>query len=259
MINAMGRGEPMCRHLAYLGPQVNLGALLLDAPHALAWQAWAPREMRGSGTINVDGFGVGWYSAPGHTPASYRRDRPIWSDQYLVELCRSTSASAVLAAVRSATAGMPVGEAACAPFRTGGWLFSLNGRVEGWPRSVAALAGQLPVTDLLTMPAGVDSLLLWALIRHRMAGAGPAEAVASVVSDVAAAAPGSRLNLLLTDGQRIIATAAGHSLHVRAGAGATLVASEPIDEDPAWRPVADNTLLVATAAGVEATERIPVP
>lgn len=259
MINATGWVDPMCRHLAYLGPPVNLGTLVLDAPHALARQAWAPREMRGSGTINVDGFGVGWYPAPGKAPVSYRRDRPIWSDPYLVELSRSTGAPAVLAAVRSASAGMPAGEAACAPFGTDGWLFSLNGRVEGWPGSVAPLAEQLPVTDLLTMPAVTDSLLLWALVRHRLHRKGPAEAIASVVTDVAAAAPGSRLNLLLTDGQQIIATAAGHSLHVRTGAGAALVSSEPIDEDPAWEPVADNTLLVATAAGVEATERIPVP
>lgn len=253
----------MCRHLAYLGPPADLATLLLDAPHALARQAWAPREMRGSGTINADGFGVGWYPASGvasgKTPTSYRRDRPIWSDPYLVELARGTDAPAALAAVRSASAGMPAGEAACAPFETDGWLFSLNGRVEGWPGSVAPLAGQLPVTDLLTMPAGMDSLLLWALVRHRLARTGPAAAVASVVADVAAAAPGSRLNLLLTDGQQIIATAAGHSLHIRTGGGAVLVSSEPIDEDPAWEPVADNTLLVVTTAGVEATERIAVP
>ena len=51
----------MCRHLAYLGPPVPLRALLFDPPHSLVRQSWAPRDMRGGGTINADGFGVGWY------------------------------------------------------------------------------------------------------------------------------------------------------------------------------------------------------
>ena len=49
----------MCRHLAYAGPPVVLAELLFDAPHALVRQSWAPRDMRGGGTINADGYGVG--------------------------------------------------------------------------------------------------------------------------------------------------------------------------------------------------------
>ena len=51
----------MCRHLAYLGAPVALSELLLGPPHALVRQAWAPRDMRGGGTINADGFGVAWF------------------------------------------------------------------------------------------------------------------------------------------------------------------------------------------------------
>ncbi|HEX2419812.1 MAG TPA: ergothioneine biosynthesis protein EgtC, partial [Micromonosporaceae bacterium] len=61
----------MCRHLLWLGQSVTLSALLLDPPHSLLRQSWAPRDMRGGGTINVDGFGVGWYQ--GDTPVRYRR------------------------------------------------------------------------------------------------------------------------------------------------------------------------------------------
>jgi L-histidine N-alpha-methyltransferase len=43
----------MCRHLAYLGPPAPLSRWLFDAPHALARQAWAPRDMRGGGTVNA--------------------------------------------------------------------------------------------------------------------------------------------------------------------------------------------------------------
>lgn len=241
----------MCRHLAYLGPPVPLSSLLFDPPHSLAHQAWAPRDMRGSGTVNVDGFGVGWFPDRHGPPLRHRRDRPIWSDADLPGLAGRTVAGAVLAAVRSASPGMAPGAAACAPFAGDGWLFSLNGRVAGWPQSVATLAERLPVTDLLTLDAPVDAALLWALVRHRLrAGAAPADAAAATVADVATAAPGSRLNLLLVDADRVVATAAGHSLWVRRGDGSVLVGSEPLDDDPGWRPVPDGALLVADRSGV---------
>lgn len=242
----------MCRHLAYLGPPVALSALLFDPPHALAHQAWAPREMRGGGTVNADGFGAGWYPEPDGDPIRYRRECPIWADLDLPGLAARTAASAAVAAVRAATPGTPVVAAACAPFAGDGWLFSLNGRVAGWPDSVAPLAEKLPVADLLALPAPVDAALLWAVLRHRLReGGGPVAAVAGLVSEVAAAAPGSRLNLLLADRHQIVATTAGHSLSVRCNGGSVLVSSEPLDDDPAWRSLPDGVLMVATRTGVE--------
>jgi glutamine amidotransferase len=244
----------VCRHLAYLGPPVTLAALLLDPPHSLLHQSWAPRDMRGGGTINADGFGVGWYpgdqpSGPPRAPVSsvrYRRASPMWSDGTLPDLARVTTTGAALAAVRSATVGMPVTEGACAPFADADFLFSHNGRVTGWPRSVAKLAEKLPVTDLLTLDAPTDAAFLWALLRHRLrGGADPAAALAELVSEVDSAAPGSRLNLLLTDGRRVYATTAGHSLWIFSTPPAVVVASEPYDDDPAWHPVPDRSLVVA--------------
>jgi gamma-glutamyl hercynylcysteine S-oxide hydrolase len=242
----------MCRHLAYLGPPVPLARWLFDPPHSLAQQSWAPRDMRGGGTINADGFGVGWFA--GGAPVRYRRATPIWSDTTLPALAASVSSGAVLAAVRSATVGMPVVETASAPFGDGPWLFSHNGVVTGWPSSVAKLAGALPPTDLLTLDAPTDAAFLWALVRDRLrAGSSPAEAVAAVIAEVEAVAPGSRLNLLLTDGTVLVASAAGHALSVRSGGGSVLVASEPLDVHPDWRPLPDRTLLVATASDLTAT------
>lgn len=247
----------MCRHLAYLGPPVPLSRLLFDPPHSLAHQAWAPRDMRGGGTINADGFGVGWYPAPGAEPVRYRRDRPIWSDLTLPGLAEVTRSGAVLAAVRSATTGMPLVETACAPFAGDGWLFSLNGRIAGYPDPVTDLARRLPVADLLRLDAPVDSALVWALLRRRLRdGADPARAVSDTVTEVAAAAPGSRLNLLLTDSHTILATTFTHALSVRAGDGAVLVSSEPLDDDPAWRSLPDRMLVVATATDVDVS---PLP
>jgi gamma-glutamyl hercynylcysteine S-oxide hydrolase len=244
----------MCRHLAYLGEPLPLSRLLFDAPHALVRQSWAPCDMRGGGTINADGYGVGWFAAAAAEPLRYRRAGPMWTDTTLPGLAAVTASGALLAAVRSATVGMPVTEAASAPFAEGSWLFSHNGVVAGWPDSVAGLAGRLPTRDLLTLDAPTDSALLWALVRNRLrAGADPPEAVAATVSEVASAAPGSRLNLLLTDGSTIVASTLGHALSTKESDGSVLVSSEPIDDDPRWRPVPDGHLLVAGPSTLDLT------
>jgi glutamine amidotransferase len=283
----------VCRHLAYLGPPTTLAALLLDPPHGLLHQSYAPADMRGAVAVNADGFGAGWYppaavreiagstaarAAPGAAPhgdpgadpaaaardgrpsgddspgqpARYRSDRPIWTDTGFASLAAVTPGSGVLGAVRSATPGMPVTTAAAAPFAEGRWLFSHNGFVRGWPDVMVALASALPVTDLITLDAPTDAALLWALVRHRLrVGHDPAAVLAGTVLAVEAAAPGSRLNLLLTDGTAIWATTWTHALSVRATAGAVTVASEPTDTDPGWTPVPDRHLVVATPSGCD--------
>jgi gamma-glutamyl hercynylcysteine S-oxide hydrolase len=242
----------MCRHLAYLGPPIPLSRLLFEPSHSLCHQSWAPRDMRGGGTINADGFGAGWFTPAG--PVRYRRDTPMWSDTTLPTLAASVTAGAVLAAVRSATVGMPVTETAAAPFGAGPWLFSHNGRVVGWPRSIAKLAAALPVEDLLVLEAPTDSALLWALVHDQLrTGVSAESAVANVLASVSLVAPESRLNLLLTDGSTVVATTAGHSLSVRRSDDFVLIASEPLDDDPAWRPVPDRTLLVADSESLTLT------
>ncbi|WP_406385585.1 ergothioneine biosynthesis protein EgtC [Streptomyces sp. NBC_01618] len=241
----------MCRHIAYLGPSVALAELLTRPPHSLVRQSWAPRHQQ-HGTVNADGFGVGWYADGDPVPGRYRREGPVWGDQTFADLARVVRSTALLAAVRDATEAGADGEAAAAPFAAGGLLFSHNGAVRDWPDSLAPLAAALPPAELLTLTARCDSALVWALVRHRLAdGDALPQAVADTVQDVAAAAPGSRLNLLLIDGTTIVATAWGDTLWYLAEPGpGTVVASEPYDDDPRWRAVPDRTLLTATRAEV---------
>ncbi|MFC9694474.1 ergothioneine biosynthesis protein EgtC [Kribbella sp. NPDC056951] len=187
------------------------------------------------------------------SPLRYRRNVPIWADDNLRDLAAGITSGAVIAAVRNGTDRMPHDESAVAPFRSGNWLFSHNGRIPGWPESTVKLAEQLPVAELLTLGAPVDSALLFALITHRLAsGEDPAEAVASVVHDVEAAAPGSRLNVLLTDGAQVVATTWTHSLWVRRTPDSTTVSSEPFGIGH-WDEVPDRSLLVATATTLSIT------
>jgi glutamine amidotransferase len=239
----------MCRHLAYLGEPVTLGRLILDPPHSLLRQSWQPRRQH-HGVVNADGFGVGWYADDDPTPARHRGGGPIWADETLVDLARVVRSRAVLAAVRSATAGMAPGGSAAAPFRGGRWLFSYNGALAGWPDVAARLAARLPPERLLLLEAPTDAALLWLLTLDLLeSGAGPGEALSEVVG-AARQLTGGRLNLLLTDGATIAATALGASLSWRARPGGVVVASEPDDDEPGWQDVPDGHLLVATIGDV---------
>jgi glutamine amidotransferase len=254
----------VCRHLAYVGPPVRLGELLVEPPHALVRQAWAPRRQT-HGVMNVDGFGVGWYVPGDPLPARHRGVGPVWADETFADLGRVIRSTGVLAAVRSATEGMAYGPAASAPFRAGPWLFSHNGAIGDWDSAVAKLAADVDPARLAQLDVPTDSALLWAIVGQALdAGAGPAEALADAVRR-ARDAGGERLNLLLTDGSTVYATAVGASLvtrrHVSAGSAGSagssplggdgvVVASEPYDDEPGWADVPDGSLVVATARDV---------
>lgn len=244
----------MCRHLAYLGPPVTLRSVLIDPPHGLYRQSWAARRQR-HGTVNADGFGAGWYAPGDPVPARYRAGVPIWADESFADVARVSRSGAILAAVRSASDGTAHGVAAAAPFTADRWLFSHNGRADGWPDSLVALAGTLPSAELLDLDARVDSALLWALVRHRLrAGAPAADALRSVVAAAAAAGVTGRFNFLLTDGVTIAATVAGDTLSYRCDERSVIVASEPSDDAPGWRELPDQVVITATPGDVAVSE-----
>jgi gamma-glutamyl hercynylcysteine S-oxide hydrolase len=249
----------MCRFICYLGPPVTLASVVLEPPHCLHHQAWAPRHQR-VGAINADGFGVGWYDHGRRPePARYRTARPIWADRSFESLAGLVTAPALVAAVRDATPPSPVEETGSQPFTSGPWLFVHNGKVERWgadPAVKAALRRPLSDVRAAGIEGGADSEVLFALVLDRLdAGAAPAEALAGVIASTTAVAP-SILNLLLTDGHRVAATACGDSLFVLDGDGAVVVASEPYDDDARWRRVPDGSMVDATVERVSVT---PMP
>lgn len=238
----------MCRLVAYLGPPVSLEAVLVDPPHSLYHQAYAPRDQV-SGTVNADGFGVGWYDhARRAEPAVHKTARPMWADRSFQSFGGIVAAPALLAVVRGATAPAPVEDSGAQPFASGRWLFGHNGAVEGFRTGVASqLRRRLSTERESQILSSSDSEVLFALVLDRLdAGADPATAVSEVVALVEGHA-GGRLNLVLTDGHRLVATRSGDALSVRTDDSAVVVASEPFDDGTAWRPVPDRHLLDATA------------
>jgi gamma-glutamyl hercynylcysteine S-oxide hydrolase len=237
----------MCRHLAYVGPSITLEKLILEPEHSLFRQASAPRHQK-QGTVNADGFGVGWYDRDVRAePARYRTSNPIWTDAPFASLAGLVRSNAVLASVRNATPGMPIDEVSTAPFTDGPWLFSHNGFVPDFRAGVGrALRREVSQLRASAIDGETDSELLFALALDRLdAGASPADALVSVVERVDDGAT-ARLNLLLTDGERVAATACRNSLFVlddRHLTGAVVVASEPYDDDPSWEIVPDGSVV----------------
>lgn len=243
----------MCRHLAYLGPPVTLASLLYDPPHSLLRQSWAPRMQR-HGTVNADGYGVGWYQPDVRPePARIRRGGPMWADRSLESIAGVVRSGAVMAAVRSATPPAPSEETGAAPFTEGRWLFSFNGRVTG---DLVALRGHISSERQARIEGASDAELLFALLLDRIGGTG--HHVPPALAAVVAMVPG-RLNLLLTDGQTIWATAQGDSLWWRWSPepARVVVASEPFDDEPGWVEVANGSQLTATVTEVTCTVLAP--
>lgn len=242
----------MCRHLAYLGPPRTVSEILTSGAHSLVRQSWEPSDMRDGGTINVEGFGVSWWTDG--TRRSYRNAVPIWSDPAVEDVLSSISSTAVLGAVRSATDPDTVHRAASAPFGDDSFGLSLNGRIIDWRNVFAPLLRDVPIADILTMPAMTDAGALWVLLRHRLSR-GVESALESTVADLLGSED-PRLTVLLCNGTDIWATAVHHSLWTRStvdadGRAAVWVASEPIDGDEAWRPVPDRSLVHAQPGRID--------
>ena len=250
----------MCRHLAYLGPPRTVHDLLYTAPHSLHVQSWAPRHQR-HGTVNADGFGVGWYpekqGAETPEPLRYRRAMPIWGDASFADAARALTSGCVVAAVRDATVGFGSEESGAQPFRADRLLFSHNGAAKDDEALTAALAAP-PPSGALDARAPVDSAPLFAhTVRLWRASGDLAGALSAVVRHAREHSDG-RYNLLASDGEKIVGTTAGDTLYTlrRPGeggweGGGVFLASEPFDDGRGWRQIPDNSLVVATRERTE--------
>jgi glutamine amidotransferase len=226
----------MCRHFAWLGRPRSLAELVLEPEHGLLVQSYRPRRQR-NGLMNADGWGVGFYPLAGSSPARWRSSRPLWSDPSFRSVAPTIASGTVLAAVRSATVGMPLDDSACAPFLSGAWLLSHNGVVN---------------RDVLGPQANAESVCDSAQLAAYVFARDP-EDVGKLVADLGKRDAHARLNLLLTNGERILATTWGDTLCTLQTSSGVLVASEPFNDDPNWIDVPDRCLVDVTGGQISIT------
>jgi gamma-glutamyl hercynylcysteine S-oxide hydrolase len=227
----------VCRHIAWLGPPRRLSELLLEPGHGLLVQSYAPRR-QAHGRMNADGWGAGFFAAGQPEPGRWRSNRPLWTGASFASVARVVAASCVLAAVRSATAGMPLDETATAPYARGRWLLSHNGVAD------RPILGPHPHAE-----SACDSAQLAA----HLFGLGPERPASSSVT-WAKRDPDARLNLLLTGGRRVIATRWNDTLSILRTGGGVVVVSEPYDDDPGSADVPDHHLVDVADGVVTVTE-----
>jgi glutamine amidotransferase len=229
-------GRLMCRHLGWLGEPRSIASLVLDPPSSLLVQSYAPRRQK-HGLMNADGWGVGFFD---HGVARrWRSATPLWADTSFASVAPALSSDCVVAAVRSASIGMPIEPSASAPFTDGVWLLSHNGLVD---RRVLPLSAEVARLAESTN----DSALLAALIFER-----GLDALGDTVAEVAAVDPNARLNILAANGSQLRATTWGDTLSVLRRDDGVVLASEPYDDNPDWQEIPDRHLVVVEASRVE--------
>ena len=222
----------MCRHLGWLGEPVSVASLVLDPPDALLVQSYSPRLQK-HGTMNADGWGAGFFDDG--TPRRWRSAAPLWGDASFASVAPALHSGCVVAAVRSATVGMPIEPSASAPFTDGRWLLSHNGVVD---RSVLPLSSAAEST--------VDSALLAALIFDR-----GLDVLGDTLVEVGTADPNARLNIIAANGSRLLGTTWGDTLSILRRDDGVVLASEPYDDDPRWEEVPDRHLVDVSGGSVE--------
>ena len=228
----------MCRHLGWLGRETSISSLVLDPPHGLRVQSYAPRRQK-HGLLNADGWGVGFFD--GATPRRWRSAAPLWGDVSFDSVAPALRSHCVVAAVRSATVGMPIEASATAPFTDGRWLLSHNGVVD---REALPSCSRAEST--------CDSAILAALIFDR-----GLDALAETIVEVGADDPNARLNIMAANGSRLLATTWGDTLSILRRDDGLVLASEPYDDHPGWQDVPDRHLVEVTAEHVTFTALNP--
>ena len=224
----------MCRHLGWLGDPVSVSSLVLDPPHGLLVQSYSPRRQK-HGLMNADGWGVGFFDQ--NVARRWRSAAPLWGDASFASVAPALHSGCVVAAVRSASVGMPIEPSASAPFTDGRWLLSHNGVVD---RTV------LPASS--AAESVVDSALLAALVFDR-----GLDRLGETVVEVGAADPNARLNILAANGSRLVATTWGDTLSVLRRRDGVVLASEPYDDDPDWQELPDRHLVDVVGTRIELT------
>ncbi|WP_433063088.1 class II glutamine amidotransferase [Dactylosporangium sp. CS-033363] len=270
----------MCRlfGLSAVPQRVTATFWLLDAPDSLAVQS--RRE--------PDGVGLGAFTPDG-TPEVHKRPVAAYTDAEFAREAKEEASGTFLAHIRYASTG-GLSPQNTHPFLQDGRLLAHNGVVTGLDRlrdEVAAVLGA-PAAGLVH--GDTDSELVFALITAYARRDGDlGGAIATAATWIAANLPVYALNLIITTptdlwalrypethdlyvldraaggqhGHRHLehASASGR-VRVRSGdlseSPCTVVASEPMDEDPRWRRL-DPGELLHVGADRRSTARIALP
>jgi glutamine amidotransferase len=253
---------------------------------ATFWLLEAPDSIEEQSRRNPDGTGLGVFRVDG-TPEVHKQPLAAFEDASFVREALHCESTTFVAHVRYATNGADAVQNTH-PFEMDGRLFAHNGVVG----DVEALDKQLGA-DLARVAGDTDSERCFALISREIANAGGdvGAGIAAAAGWIAATLPVYSLNFVLVTAEDLWAFRypGTHELHVlERGAGGphgdrhldlassghtvrvrsehlkvrpcVVVASEPMDEDPAWRALGSGELIrVGPDLKVDSTTLIDHP
>jgi len=263
----------MCRlfGLSAAPERVKAGFWLLDAPDSMLAQS----------VRNPDGTGLGFFAAD-RTPVLDKQPLAAYRDREFAREAREVTSTTFITHVRHAsTGGRTVRNTH--PFAMDGRIMAHNGAIGALPLLEAELGAARGRVQGKT-----DSERMFALITERIGRDGDVAAgIVSAAGWIAATLPVYALNLIVITPQELWALRypETHTLYVleRAPGGvhgtrplhgssdtlrvhsdhlarhrSVVVASEPLDEHPDWRPLRSGELL-HVAGNLAVTSRIALP
>jgi predicted glutamine amidotransferase len=267
----------MCRLFGlHAGPRpVRATFWLLDAPDSLSAQS--RRE--------PDGAGIGTFDADGRAHVA-KQPLAAWEDHAFAREARDLKSTTFLAHVRYASTGAHT-MVNTHPFEQDGRLFAHNGAFGGLERLDQRLA-ELGVSDLVHGQTDSERLFAFVTAESRRAGGDVGEGITQAIKWIANELPVFSLNLIVTTATDLWAVRypATHELHIleRDPAGVhgppaplearsrriharsedlarsshVLIATVPMDHNPAWRPMAAGEL-VHVGPDLTVTSTFPFP
>lgn len=228
------------------------------------WLLDAPRSMREQSYRMPDGAGIGWFTPDG-TPMRNRAPVPAHQDPTYENQAQDVSSTMFVSHIRYATTG-EVDVHNTHPFQMQDRLFAHNGVVKG----LDVLKSWIPTTYRSHIEGGTDSELVFAFITSEIARLGDTTAgLISAITRIGAELPVYALNVILAEKDKMwalrypdthelwVLPSVGEQflssdnelmrVHARDGEDfpAVVIASEPLDHNPAWRLMAPGELLVA--------------
>lgn len=210
----------MCRLVGYLGTQpVTLETIVEKPANSLIKQSRTAREGRLG--LNADGFGLGWYDKSVRpNPGTFKSTQPAWNDESLKHMVGLIKTECFVGHVRASTVG-DVNVYNCHPFAYHDWLFVHNGTLHDFARFKRLLRRSLDDDTYNMIKGHTDSEHFFALVMQQMkeranVANAPLEEVAASLQQALHLVhhwqakhdldTHSRVNSLLTDGNRMIAT-----------------------------------------------------
>jgi predicted glutamine amidotransferase len=217
----------------------------MAARTALSLDEWlldGPRSLRTLSAEHADGWGIAVHAGDWRL----ERDTACAARSQRFDAVARQAGRIAIAHVRKATVGA-LRLANTHPFRRGDHVLAHNGTITAVTTLLARTAPEHRCFD-----GDTDSERLFAFVRTHVDEAGDAErGVTAAVGTLRTIGELGSANFLFATPTQLFAYRAGRSLWTLVRADATLIASEPVTDEP-WREVAEGALVIADAFGIAA-------